>query len=207
MVKHNNVIPGQHFHKDWAKRVKTWFGQPVQKKIRRDLRKEKAAKNAPRPSSGSLRPLVHCPTQKYNSKVKLGRGFTLEELKAAGINRKFAQTVGIAVDHRRTNKCEESLSTNVDRLKSYKARLVIFPRRAGVFKNGDSSAAEIAEAQKIDVDITSMPKRAEAVTFTTVTEEMKAAQGYAALRRARTDARLVGIRKKMKEAKEEKKDE
>ena len=128
-------------------------------------------------------------------------------MQAAGINRKFAQTVGISVDHRRTNKCEESLNTNVDRLKSYKARLVIFPRRAGIFKKGDSTAAEIAEAQKIDVDITSMPKRAEAVTFTTVTEEMKAANGYAALRQARSDARLVGKRLKAKAAKEEKKDE
>jgi hypothetical protein len=27
-------------------------------------RREKAAKLAPRPASGSLRPLVHCPTQK-----------------------------------------------------------------------------------------------------------------------------------------------
>lgn len=83
------------------------------------MRKVKAAAIAPRPVSGALRPLVHCPTQKYNTKVKLGRGFTLEELKAAGINAKYAQTVGIAVDHRRTNKCNESLSLNVDRLKVF----------------------------------------------------------------------------------------
>lgn len=89
---------------------------------------------------------------------------------AAGINRKFAQTIGISVDHRRTNKCEESLNANVDRLKSYKARLVIFPRRTGIFKQGDSSAEEIAAAQKTDVDVNTMPKRADAVTFTTVTE-------------------------------------
>jgi large subunit ribosomal protein L13e len=89
---------------------------------------------------------------------------------AAGINRKFAQTIGISVDHRRTNKSEESLNANVDRLKSYKARLVIFPRRAGVFKQGDSSAADIAAAQKTDVDVNALPKRADAVTFTTITE-------------------------------------
>lgn len=47
---------------------------------------------------------------------------------------------------------------------------MIFPRRAGIIKKGDSSAAEIAEAQKIDVDISSLPKRADAVTFTTITE-------------------------------------
>ena len=125
-------------------------------------------------------------------------------LQAAGINRQFAQTVGISVDHRRTNKCEESLNLNVDRLKSYKARLVIFPRRAGIIKKGDSSAAEIAEAHKLDVNIASLPKKEEAVTFTAITEELKAAKGYATLRQARTDARLVGIRKKQKDAKEKK---
>ena len=39
MVRHNNIIPNQHFHKDWDKRVKTWFNQPAQKKVRRDKRK------------------------------------------------------------------------------------------------------------------------------------------------------------------------
>ena len=58
MVRHNNEIPHQHFHKDWDKRVKTWFNQPAQKKIRRDKRKEKAAAIAPRPASGDLRPVV-----------------------------------------------------------------------------------------------------------------------------------------------------
>jgi hypothetical protein len=58
------VIPNQHFHKDWDRRVKTWFDQPRQKKIRRERRKVKAAALAPRPVSGALRPLVNCPTQK-----------------------------------------------------------------------------------------------------------------------------------------------
>jgi large subunit ribosomal protein L13e len=26
-VRHNNVVPNQHFHKDWQTRVKTWFDQ------------------------------------------------------------------------------------------------------------------------------------------------------------------------------------
>jgi large subunit ribosomal protein L13e len=91
-------------------------------------------------------------------------------LKAAGFNRKFAQTVGIAVDHRRTNKCEESLNANVERLKSYKARLVIFPRRSGITKKGDSSPSEVAAAHKVDVDISQLPKRADAVTFAKITD-------------------------------------
>lgn len=27
MVRHNNQVPNQHFHKDWQNRVKTWFDQ------------------------------------------------------------------------------------------------------------------------------------------------------------------------------------
>ena len=208
MVKHNNVIPFQHFHKKWARRVRTWLDQPAQKKIRSDKRKIKAAKLAPRPASGALRPLVHCPTQKYNSKVKQGRGFTLEELKVAGINRQFAQTVGIAVDHRRTNKCEESLRLNVARLNEYKSRLVVFPRHLKSIKKGDASKEEMANVQQIVGDIIAAPKPTDAVTFSAVTESLKSEKGYAALRRARSDARLVGIRmKQAKAAKDEKKDE
>ena len=44
--------------------------------------------------------------------IKLGRGFTLAELKAAGLSAKHAQSIGIAVDHRRKNRSEESLQLN-----------------------------------------------------------------------------------------------
>src|SRR5512139_1722226 len=44
-------------------------------------RAEKARALFPRPSAGPLRPVVRGQTIKYNSKQKLGRGFTLEELK------------------------------------------------------------------------------------------------------------------------------
>lgn len=165
-------------------------------------RQKKAVKNFPRPTAGSLRPIVHGQTLKYNMKVRAGRGFSLEELKvlflllvchllynlllvkaqstktnplckqissfllilpgsssvlpwffcfklpinlncvyvwsshyifgfqAAGIPKKLAPTIGIAVDHRRRNRSLEGLQTNVQRLKTYKAKLVIFPRRA-----------------------------------------------------------------------------
>lgn len=117
MVKHNNVIPNGHFHKDWDKRVRTWFDQPAAKKRRRDARKAKAARIAPRPAAGPLRPVVRCQTIRYNTKVRAGRGFTLEELRAAGVNPKVAPTIGISVDHRRTNKSVESLEQNVARIK------------------------------------------------------------------------------------------
>lgn len=49
---------------------------------------------------------------------------------AAGISKKLAPTIGIAVDHRRKNRCLESLQENVNRLNTYKAKLVVFPRRS-----------------------------------------------------------------------------
>lgn len=202
------VVPNQHFHKKWARRVKTWLDQPKQKKARREARKVKAAKLAPRPAAGALRPLVHCMTQKYNAKVKQGRGFTLEELKVAGINPAFAQTVGIAVDHRRTNKCEESLQLNVARLKEYKARLIVFPRRNNKVKKGDATAEERANASQLTGTIVAAPAATPAVSYIKLTDELKEGKGYSTLRAARNDAKLVGVRdKKKKAAKDDKKDE
>ncbi len=87
----------------------------------------------------------------------------MEELKAAGINSKFAQTVGIAVDHRRTNKCEESLNLNVQRLKEYKERLVVFPRHA---KKGTS----VPDVKQLVGDILPKTAKADAVSYIQLTE-------------------------------------
>lgn len=88
----------------------------------------------------------------------------------AGINKHFAQTVGIAVDHRRTNKSNESLALNVQRLKDYQARLIVFPKKKDEFKKGDSSKAEVDEAQQLKVAIFPKPTVTDAVTFTQITE-------------------------------------
>merc|ERR1712205_75463 len=60
--------------------IKSWFNQPGKKKSRRLKRAAKAAANAPRPAD-KLRPLVRCQTQQHNAKVRLGRGFSLAELR------------------------------------------------------------------------------------------------------------------------------
>ena len=154
VLKHNNQLPNQHFRKQWDRRVKTWFDQAGRKKSRRIARVQKAGRIAPRPIDGLLRPAVRCPTVRYNMKLRAGRGFTLEELKVnrtvdiremfnkglqeAGIRRKEARSIGIAVDHRRRNRSNESLELNVQRLKAYKAKLIVFPRKAGKPKKGDS---------------------------------------------------------------------
>lgn len=55
------------------------FVQPAL--LRRKARQAKARLVAPRPVAGPLRPQVRCPTIRYHTKVRAGRGFTLEELK------------------------------------------------------------------------------------------------------------------------------
>lgn len=81
----NRVIPNAHFKKHWQRYVKTWFNQPAKKKKRRVKRLKKAARLAPRPGKGPLRPIVHCPTRRYNMRVRAGKGFTLEELRVCHI--------------------------------------------------------------------------------------------------------------------------
>jgi len=156
MVKHNNVVPNIHCHKKYSQssrgplKVRLNLDQATKKKSRRLARAAKAAKIAPRPLQ-LLRPAVHCPTQRYSSKVRLGKGFTLEELKGAGLTARYAQTVGIAVDHRRTNKSAESLALNVARLQEYKTKLIVFPKkRLSKVKNGDSTAAVCKSATQFD---------------------------------------------------------
>lgn len=111
-MKHNNVIPNAHFHKKWQLHVKTWFDQPGRKARRHQKRLAKAARVAPRPAKGSLRPVVRCSTRRYNMKVRAGRGFSLDEVRGAGLNPQYARTIGIAVDHRRRNISTESYQVN-----------------------------------------------------------------------------------------------
>ena len=134
----NNVLPGNHVRKDWQRRVKTWFDQPGRKLRRRNARKAKAAALGVRPLT-LLRPAVRGQTVRYNAKIREGRGFTLNELKEAGISRKTALGLGIVVDHRRRNLSVEGKTINIERLKAYKERLVVFPRKTGKPKKGDSS--------------------------------------------------------------------
>jgi large subunit ribosomal protein L13e len=205
MVKHNNVIPNGHFKKHWQNYVKTWFNQPARKTRRRLARQKKAVKIFPRPTAGPLRPIVHGQTLKYNMKVRAGKGFSLEELKAAGINKKVAPTIGIAVDHRRKNRSLESLQANVQRLKTYKAKLVVFPRHTKKFKGGDSSPEELANATQVQGDYMPIELEKPAVELVKVTEEMKSFKAYDKLRLERMNKKHLGARQK-KAAEAEKED-
>ncbi|KAK4956705.1 60S ribosomal protein L13 [Elasticomyces elasticus] len=209
-LKHNQQLPNNHFRKDWQRRVRVHFDQPGKKKTRRNARAEKAVKLAPRPVD-KLRPVVRCPTVKYNRRVRAGRGFSLAELKEAGIARKLAPTIGISVDPRRQNLSSESLTANVERLKAYKARLVLFPKKAKSPKSGDAEKSAIEAAKEVAPRFR-QNKETFPISNKVVIQEGKVADyeasedAYKTLRTARSDARLVGKREKRAKAKEDEKE-
>ncbi|KAF2500848.1 ribosomal protein L13e [Lophium mytilinum] len=208
-IKHNQQIQKNHFHKDWQRRVRCHFDQPGRKLRRRNARVAKAATVAPRPVD-KLRPIVRCPTIKYNRRVRAGRGFTLAELKAAAIPRKLAPTIGISVDPRRQNISEESLKANVERLQEYKKRLILFPRRHGKTKTGDASAEDVKAAKKGDTlsSLASVLPIKNVIEFTEakIGSVEKTESPYKTLRAARSEARLVGVRAKRAQAKADEKE-
>ncbi|KIK70914.1 hypothetical protein GYMLUDRAFT_210549 [Collybiopsis luxurians FD-317 M1] len=191
---HNNVLHANHFRKDWQRRVRTWFDQPGRKLRRRNARKTKAAALGVRPLT-LLRPAVRGQTVRYNRKLREGRGFTLAELKEAGIGRKEARGVGIVVDHRRRNLSEEGKKLNVERLLAYKQKLIVFPRRAGKPKKGDSSAsADDLSAATTRVTLP-LPESYPAEPPRKITAEERSFEAYQTLRTARANARHEGVRK------------
>uniref|UniRef100_A0A1B6D8P6 60S ribosomal protein L13 n=2 Tax=Clastoptera arizonana TaxID=38151 RepID=A0A1B6D8P6_9HEMI len=202
--KRNNMIPNGHFHKDWQRYVKTWFNQPARKFRRRLNRIKKAKAVAPRPAKGPLRPIVRCPTVRYHTKVRAGRGFTLDEVKRAGFSAAFARTIGIAVDPRRRNKSVESLQLNAQRLKEYKAKLILFPARNNKkLRKGEASEEERKLATQLKTKVMPIRQPKIRTKARVITEEEKKFSVFTALRKARADQRLVGIRaKRLKDATE-----
>jgi len=192
----NNVIPNGHFHKDWQRYVKGWFNQPMRKKRRHEERVKKARRIAPRPL-GSLRPVVRCSSQRYNKKVRLGKGFSMEELKMAGINKRFARTIGISVDHRRKNRSLEALQQNVQRLKEYRSKLILFPLNRQKPRRGDSLATELKLAKQVRIEkavpikVSTKSEKPRAIT-----EKESKFKAYTVLRQARAKQRLQGLREK-----------
>ncbi|KAJ3937736.1 MAG: 60S ribosomal protein L13 [Lentinula lateritia] len=197
---HNNVLHANHFRKDWQRRVRTWFDQPGRKLRRRNARKTKAATLGVRPLT-LLRPAVRGQTIRYNRKLREGRGFTLAELKDAGIGRKEARGVGIVVDHRRRSLSEEGKKLNVERLVAYKQKLIVFPRKAGKPKKGDSSTEDLsATTTRVTLPL---PESFPAEAPRKITAEEREFEAYKSLRTARANARHEGARKARAAKKEE----
>lgn len=147
---------------------------------------------------------MHCPTFRYHTKVRAGKGFTLQELKASGLNKRYARTIGIAVDPRRRNKSIESLQVNAQRLKEYKNKLILFPINEKKPKKGDATEEEMKTAKQMKGEIIPIQRQpAMKVKKHVISEDEKKFSAYITLRKARADARLVGIRaKRVKDATE-----
>jgi large subunit ribosomal protein L13e len=182
--------------------VKSWFDQPANKKRRTQARQAKAAAVFPRPVE-KLRPLVNGMTRRYSSKIRYGRGFSLQELSKAKISPAFARTVGIAVDHRRHDASEEKLQLNVQRLESYKSKLILFPRRADKPKKGDiadSTADKLKSAaagnQNTSKHVVEKPRRKVRQTPAKITKEMTATKVFRKLRQLKVNEKYKGKREK-----------
>merc|ERR1739844_789402 len=197
MGKHNNIIPNIHGKKKWLEssrgpiKAKLSLDQATKKKSRRLARQAKAAAIAPRPLQ-LLRPAVRCQTQRYSAKTRLGKGFTLAELKGAGLTAAYARTIGIAVDTRRTNRSAEGLNANIARLTEYKNKLIVFPKRRGIVKAGDSSKEETAAA--VQTAVMGLEKAASEIEMAEVTDEMKANKAFTTMRLARKESKVAGYR-------------
>jgi large subunit ribosomal protein L13e len=142
---------------------------------------------------------VRCPTLKYNRRVRAGRGFTLAELKEAGIPRAMAPTIGIAVDFRRQNLSEESLAANVARLKAYQERLILLPRRSNAPKKGDTKT-DLSKVDKVAHVAQAFSIAPTDIAFKEISKgDMPSAiegGAYKALREARANKRYQGAKEK-----------
>mmetsp|Transcript_14189 Transcript_14189/g.36241 ORF Transcript_14189/g.36241 Transcript_14189/m.36241 type:complete len:224 (-) Transcript_14189:468-1139(-) len=129
MVKHNNTTKSGHFKKTWQKRVKTWFKSPSKKLKRRNNRDQI---NKYLLSNGffkkNFRPIVHCPTKVHNIRVKIGRGFSNEEIRNTEISPKMVSSLGISLDKRRKNRKKIRLF-NQKRLENYFKNIEIIEKK------------------------------------------------------------------------------
>jgi large subunit ribosomal protein L13e len=96
---------------------------------------------------------------------------------------------------------EEGKKINVERLKAYKARLIVFPRKARKPKKGDSSADDLnAPTTRATLPIPDGHPLENPRKITNAEREFKA---YRTLRMARANKRHEGARKIRQARKEE----
>jgi large subunit ribosomal protein L13e len=193
--------------KHWiTQKVKCFFNVNGHKTVRSQKRADRAAARSPAPLD-LLRPTVKACTRRYASKVRFGRGFSLEEIRAAGLTPAFARTVGIAVDHRRhgSNQMEEA---NIQRLTTYKANLVLFPRVEGKAKKGEiaDSTTRLDTPQNVEGGVLALPVVKVRVGLAALTKDLKSKKVYRSIREARINRKYEGKRiKRAKEAADKKK--
>merc|ERR1739844_171284 len=114
---------------------------------------------------------------------------TLAELKDAGMSKKEAQSIGISID---------ALQLNVQRLKEYKAKLILFPVKASKPRKGDATKEDMDKASQMVGTVMPLKVKASRIRPMEITEDMKSYNVRAAISQARAYKRLHGIREKRK---------
>merc|ERR1719440_926589 len=96
------------------------------------------------------------------------------------------------------------ISFSVDRLKLYKSKLLIFPKRSGKkgVKQGDTPKSELANvAQNTLKEIIPVPKPTLRIKARAITGDEKEKSVYKIMKKARTDKHYDGIKRKKAEEK------
>lgn len=89
----------------------------------------------------------------------------------------------------------EGMQANVQRLKEYHSKLIVFPRVPGKIKNGDSDAAATGVAAALPKGaLLPLVKPTMEVPVEKLTDELKKKEAYRTLRIEHTNARYAGAR-------------
>ncbi|CAD26179.1 60S RIBOSOMAL PROTEIN L13 [Encephalitozoon cuniculi GB-M1] len=123
-MKGNHALPNNHFRKTSLK-IRIHHDPETKARVMAEKKLRKAKALFPMPLK-KLRPIVRCPTIKYNRNERLGRGFTAAECEKAGLDYRHARRLGIAVDLRRRDTNQEAFDKNVERIKTYLGKITIY---------------------------------------------------------------------------------
>ena len=205
----SKTLANARFNKKINLKVRTYFSQPAKKLRRRQRRAERCRKLGPNPTH-SLRPAVRGMSRRYNNKIRLGRGFTVAELKLAGIKGvNYARSIGISIDKRRRDTCSETQKVNAERIKEYINKMILYPRKKADKKPQIKEATEDqlksaeAQSQNTTRTVIPLPTLESGVSWSNISAEMKELKVYKTLR---TEWKhQSGFYKKLEKRKEKKK--
>lgn len=104
--------------------------------------------------------------------------------KGAGLTAGFASTIGIAVDRRRRNKSVEGQQENIQRLKEYRSKLILFPvHEKRKLRKGEATEEERKVATQFKGPVLPIKKAVPEIEYRQITEEEKKFNAFHTLRR------------------------
>jgi large subunit ribosomal protein L13e len=97
----------------------------------------------------------------------------------------------------------ESLQSNVQRLKVYKSKLILFPRKISAPKKADATAEELKLATQLKTQVLPIRQRVKRLRGRKITDEEHKFSAFTTLRQSFATARLWGKREKRAKEKAE----